>query len=493
MSFIEDKILFEGLTFDDVLLIPAYSEVLPREVDLTARFTRNILLKSPVVSAAMDTVTEAEMAIAMAREGGIGVIHKNMSIDKQASQVKIVKRAENVMIYDPITIKDDADVAEAINLMNEYHIGGIPVVDANRVLKGIVTNRDLRFERDYSKKIQEVMTTNLVTADSLTNLEKAARILQKHKIEKLPIVDDKGKLIGLITYKDITKTNDRPNSCKDDKGRLRVAAAVGIAADTLQRVEALVNAQVDAISIDTAHGHTKGVISILREIRKAYPGLDIVAGNIGTSEAARKLVDEGADAVKVGIGPGSICTTRVIAGVGVPQLSAIYNVAKAIEGSGVPVIADGGIRYSGDIVKALAAGADTIMAGSLFAGVEESPGETIIFSGRKFKSYRGMGSIEAMQMGSKDRYFQDVEDDIRKLVPEGIAARVPYKGTLSEVVFQLTGGLRAGMGYCGAKTIPALQKNSRFVKVTSSGVTESHPHDVTITREAPNYSRKSAE
>ena len=493
MAFIEDKILFEGLTFDDVLLIPAYSEVLPRDVDLTSRFTRNISLKSPVVSAAMDTVTEADMAIAIAREGGIGVIHKNMSIEKQAAQVKVVKRAENVMIYDPVTISIEANVGEAMSLMKEFHIGGIPVIDSNKLLKGIVTNRDLRFERNYSRKIREVMTTDLVTTDQQTNLEQAARILQKHKIEKLPIIDESGRLIGLITYKDITRANDRPNSCKDDKGRLRVAAAVGIAADTLQRVEALVNAQVDAISIDTAHAHTKGVIHILREIKKAYPTLDVIAGNIGTPEAAKKLADEGADAVKVGIGPGSICTTRVIAGVGIPQLSAIYNVARAIEGSGIPVIADGGIRYSGDIVKAIAAGADTIMAGSLFAGVEESPGETIIFSGRKFKSYRGMGSIEAMQQGSKDRYFQDVEDDIRKLVPEGIAARVPYKGTLSEVVFQLIGGLRAGMGYCGAKNINELQKNSRFVKITSSGVIENHPHDVSITREAPNYSRKSVE
>jgi IMP dehydrogenase len=493
MSFIEDKILFEGLTFDDVLLIPSYSEVLPRDVDLTSKFTRNISLKSPVVSAAMDTVTEADLAIAIAREGGIGVIHKNMSIEKQAAQVKVVKRAENVMIYDPVTISIDANVAEAMNLMKEFHIGGIPVIDSNKVLKGIVTNRDLRFERNYGRKIREVMTTDLITTDQQTNLEQAARILQKHKIEKLPIIDESGKLIGLITYKDITRANDRPNSCKDDKGRLRVAAAVGIAADTLQRVEALVNAQVDAVSIDTAHGHTKGVIHILREIKKAYPALEVIAGNIGTPEAAKKLADEGADAVKVGIGPGSICTTRVIAGVGIPQLSAIYNVASAIKGSGIPVIADGGIRYSGDIVKAIAAGADTIMAGSLFAGVEESPGETIIFSGRKFKSYRGMGSIEAMQQGSKDRYFQDVEDDIRKLVPEGIAARVPYKGTLSEVVFQLIGGLRAGMGYCGAKNISDLQKNSRFVKITSSGVIENHPHDVSITREAPNYSRKSVE
>jgi IMP dehydrogenase len=493
MSFIEDKILFEGLTFDDVLLLPAYSEVLPREVDLRTLFTRNITLNSPVVSAAMDTVTEAEMAIALAREGGIGVIHKNMSIEKQAAQVKIVKRAENVMIYDPVTIHDEATVAEAMNLMREFSIGGIPVVDANMVLRGIVTNRDLRFEKNYGRKIREVMTTNLVTTHLQTNLDMAAKILQKHKIEKLPIVDDQGRLIGLITYKDITKTNDRPNSCKDDKGRLRVAAGVGIAADTMARVEALVNANVDAIAIDTAHGHTRGVIEILREVRRTYPSIDIIAGNIGTPEAARKLVDEGADAVKVGIGPGSICTTRVIAGVGIPQLSAIYNVAKAIAGSGVPVIADGGIRYSGDIVKALAAGADTIMAGSLFAGVEESPGETIIFSGRKFKSYRGMGSIEAMQLGSKDRYFQDIEDDIQKLVPEGIAARVPYKGTLSEVVFQLIGGLRAGMGYCGAPDIQTLKANAKFVRITNAGITESHPHDITITREAPNYSRKTIE
>ncbi|MDX9929556.1 MAG: IMP dehydrogenase [Bacteroidales bacterium] len=493
MSFIDEKILFEGLTFDDVLLVPDYSEVLPRDANLSTMFTRGIMLKVPIVSAAMDTVTESDMAIALAREGGIGVIHKNMSVEKQAAEVKIVKRAENVMIYDPVTINDDATVGEAVNLMKEFHIGGIPVVDANRVLKGIVTNRDLRFERDYQRKVNQVMTTDLITTDQQTNLEKAARILQKHKIEKLPIIDADGKLIGLITYKDITKANDRPNSCKDDKGRLRVAAAVGIASDTLLRVEALVNAQVDAISIDSAHGHTGGVINMLREIKKAYPSLNVIAGNIGTPEAARKLVDEGADAVKVGIGPGSICTTRVVAGVGIPQLSAIYNVAMAIMGSGVPVIADGGIRYSGDIVKAIAAGADTIMAGSLFAGVEESPGETIIFSGRKFKSYRGMGSIEAMQMGSKDRYFQDVEDDIGKLVPEGIAARVPYKGTLSEIVFQLIGGLRAGMGYCGAANIEILKQKSKFVKVTNAGIIESHPHDVTITREAPNYSRKSVE
>lgn len=488
-----DKILFEGLTFDDVLLVPSYSEVLPREVDLSSNFTRNIRINTPIVSAAMDTVTEDELAIAIAREGGIGVIHKNMSVEKQASQVKKVKRAENVMIFDPITISLDATVAEAINLMSEYKIGGIPVIDNNGILKGIVTNRDLRFENNHARKITEVMTTSLITTNHQTDLEAAARILQKHKIEKLPMVDEKGKLIGLITYKDITKAKDRPRSCKDEKGRLRVAGAVGIASDTLERAEALINANVDAIVIDTAHAHTRSVINILREIKRSYPSTDVVAGNIGTSEAARKLADEGADALKVGIGPGSICTTRIIAGVGVPQLSAIFNVARAVEGSGIPVIADGGIRYSGDIIKAIAAGADSIMAGSLFAGVEESPGETIIYNGRKFKSYRGMGSIEAMQQGSKDRYFQDVEDDIKKLVPEGIEARVPYKGVLSEVIYQMTGGLRAGMGYLGAKNIRILKETSKFVRITHSGIIESHPHDVSITREAPNYSRKSFE
>jgi len=493
MSMFTDKILFEGLTFDDVLLVPSYSEVLPREVDLSSNFTRNIRINTPIVSAAMDTVTEDELAIAIAREGGIGVIHKNMSVEKQASQVKKVKRAENVMIFDPITISLDATVAEAINLMSEYKIGGIPVIDNNGILKGIVTNRDLRFENNHARKITEVMTTSLITTNHQTDLEAAARILQKHKIEKLPMVDEKGKLIGLITYKDITKAKDRPRSCKDEKGRLRVAGAVGIASDTLERAEALINANVDAIVIDTAHAHTRSVINILREIKRSYPSTDVVAGNIGTSEAARKLADEGADALKVGIGPGSICTTRIIAGVGVPQLSAIFNVARAVEGSGIPVIADGGIRYSGDIIKAIAAGADSIMAGSLFAGVEESPGETIIYNGRKFKSYRGMGSIEAMQQGSKDRYFQDVEDDIKKLVPEGIEAGVPYKGVLSEVIYQMTGGLRAGMGYLGAKNIRILKETSKFVRITHSGIIESHPHDVSITREAPNYSRKSFE
>jgi IMP dehydrogenase len=493
MSFTEDKIIYEGLTFDDVLLIPLYSEVLPREVDLSSMFSRNIRLNTPIVSAAMDTVTEDELAIAIAREGGIGVIHKNMSIERQAAQVKRVKRAENVMILDPITIDLDSTVADALNLMMEYKIGGIPVIDRNRVLRGIVTTRDLRFENNRKRKITEVMTKNLITTNHLTNLNEAASILQKHKIEKLPMVDEAGKLTGLITYKDITKTKDRPNSCKDEKGRLRVAAAVGIASDTLERADALINANVDAIVIDTAHAHTKSVIKILKDIRKKYASTDIIAGNIGTAEAAKKLVDEGADAVKVGIGPGSICTTRVIAGVGIPQLSAIFNVAKAIEGSGVPIIADGGIRYSGDIIKAIAAGADSIMAGSLFAGVEESPGETIIYNGRKFKAYRGMGSIEAMQQGSKDRYFQDIEDDIQKLVPEGIAARVPYKGTLSEVIYQMTGGLRAGMGYVGAKNISILKKEGKFVRITGSGIIESHPHDVSITRESPNYSRKIVE
>jgi IMP dehydrogenase len=493
MSFLTDKVLYEGLTFDDVLLIPAYSEILPREVDISSMFSRNIRINTPIVSAAMDTVTEADLAIAIAQEGGIGVIHKNMTIEKQASQVKKVKRAENVMIYDPVTINLEATVAEALNLMNEYRIGGILVVDDYGILKGIVTNRDLRFESKFSRKITEVMTTNLITTSHQTNLEAAARILQKHKIEKLPIVDEKGKLVGLITYKDITKTKDRPNSCKDDKGRLRVAGAVGIAADTLERVEYLINANADAIVIDTAHGHTKSVEGILRDIKKSYPHIDVVAGNIGTPDAAKKLVQAGADGLKVGIGPGSICTTRVIAGVGIPQISAVYDVSKAIEGSGVPVIADGGIRYSGDIIKAIAAGADSIMAGSLFAGVEESPGDTIIYNGRKFKAYRGMGSIEAMQQGSKDRYFQDVEDDIKKLVPEGIEARVPFKGNLAEVIYQMTGGLRAGMGYLGARNIAALKKDAKFVRITNSGIIESHPHDVTITREAPNYSRKSFE
>jgi len=489
MSFLEDKIAADGLTFDDVLLVPAYSEVLPREVDLSTRFSRNITLKTPIVSAAMDTVTDARLAIAIAREGGIGVIHKNMTVEAQSKQVEVVKRAENGMIYDPITIMRNKTVGDALNLMSEYRIGGIPVVDENGYLVGIVTNRDLRFEMNYNRSIEEVMTADrLVTTNQTTDLEKAVDMLQRHKIEKLPVVDQNNKLIGLVTYKDITKAKDKPLACKDGKGRLRVAAAVGVAGDTFDRIDALVQVNVDAIVIDTAHGHTKGVFSTLKEVKSRYPDLEVVVGNIATADAARDLLEAGVDGVKVGIGPGSICTTRVIAGVGVPQLTAIFDVYKALEGTGVPLIADGGLRYSGDIVKALAAGAHSVMAGSLFAGVEESPGETIIYNGRKFKTYRGMGSIEAMQQGSKDRYFQDMEDDIKKLVPEGISARVPYKGTLYEVIYQLIGGLRAGMGYCGAPDIPSLHK-ARFTRITNSGVLEGHPHDVTITREAPNYSR----
>ncbi len=489
MSLITNKLVAEGLTFDDVLLVPAYSEVLPRDVKMTTHFSRNIVLNTPLVSAAMDTVTESALAMAIAREGGIGVIHKNMSIEAQAKEVKKVKRAENGMIYDPITISKDHTVGDALRFMKEYKIGGIPVVEADKTLVGIVTNRDLRFEGNEKKKIKSVMThERLVTTNRDTDLEKAAEILQSHKIEKLPVVDENNKLIGLLTYKDITKAKDRPNACKDEKGRLRVAAGIGVTHDTEERAKALVDAGVDAIVIDTAHGHTKGVAEVLKVLKPKYPHIDFVVGNIATAEAAKYLVDAGADAVKVGIGPGSICTTRIIAGVGYPQLSAVHEVAQAIKGSGVPVIADGGVRYSGDIVKALAAGGDTVMVGSLIAGVEESPGETIIYQGRKFKSYRGMGSVEAMQQGSKDRYFQDVEDDVQKLVPEGIVARVPYKGTLSEVVYQLVGGLRAGMGYCGAPDIASLQK-AKFVKITNSGMQESHPHDVTITREAPNYSR----
>ncbi len=490
MSFLSEKVEFEGLTFDDVLLLPSYSEILPRDVDLTSRFTRSITINTPIVTAAMDTVTEHKMAIAIAREGGIGVIHKNMDIEDQAHQVTTVKRAENGMIYDPITITQEKKVADALDIMAQYKIGGIPVVDENGHLTGIVTNRDLRFEKNMNRPIEEVMTKeNLVSTTESTNLEKAAEILQHYKIEKLPVVDKNNKLIGLVTYKDITKAKDKPFACKDEKGRLRVAAGIGIAYDTMDRVDELVKAQVDALVIDTAHGHSKGVLELLKKIKAKYPEKEIVAGNIGTAEAALDLIKAGADAVKVGIGPGSICTTRVIAGVGIPQLSAIYSVAKAIKDADVPLIADGGIRYSGDIVKAIAAGAHSIMAGGLFAGVEESPGETILYQGRKFKSYRGMGSIEAMQKGSKDRYFQDMEEDIKKLVPEGIAARVPYKGTLYEVLYQLTGGLRAGMGYCGAANIAALHL-ARFTKITAAGVQESHPHDVTITREAPNYSSR---
>lgn len=490
MSFLSDKVIFEGLTFDDVLLVPSYSEILPREVDLTSHFSRSILINAPIVTAAMDTVTEHKMAIAIAREGGIGVIHKNMDIEEQAHQVTTVKRAENGMIYDPITITQDKTVADALGIMAQYKIGGIPVVDKEGHLQGIVTNRDLRFEKDMNRPIKQVMTSeNLVTTTESTDLEKAAEILQHYKIEKLPVVDKNNKLIGLVTYKDITKAKDKPLACKDEKGRLRVAAGIGIAENTMDRVDELIKAQVDALVIDTAHGHSKGVIEMLKRIKTKYPEKDIVAGNIGTEEAAKALVKAGADAVKVGIGPGSICTTRVIAGVGIPQLSAVYSVAKAIKGSGIPVIADGGVRYSGDIVKAIAAGANSVMAGGLFAGVEESPGETILYQGRKFKSYRGMGSIEAMQKGSKDRYFQDMEEDIKKLVPEGIAARVPYKGTLYEVLYQLMGGLRAGMGYCGANNIAQLQQ-AKFTKITNAGVQESHPHDVSITREAPNYSSR---
>jgi IMP dehydrogenase len=489
MSFLSDKIISEGLTFDDVLLVPAYSEIVPKDVELRTLFSRNIIMNAPIVTAAMDTVTEATMAIAIAREGGIGVIHKNMSVEDQAKQVKTVKRAENGMIFDPITIMKGRTVGDALNLMREYKIGGIPVIDEEHTLIGIVTNRDLRFEPDMGRSISEVMTSeNIITTSQETNLEKAASILQNYKIEKLPVVDDHHKLIGLITYKDITKAKDRPNACKDEKGRLRVAAAIGTNLDAFNRATALVNAGVDALVIDTAHGHSINVISILKEIKKKFPSIDIVVGNIATAEAAIDLANAGADGVKVGMGPGSICTTRIIAGVGVPQLSAIFDVAGALKGKNVPIIADGGIRYSGDLVKAIAAGAHSIMAGSLFAGVEESPGETIIYNGRKYKSYRGMGSIEAMQLGSGERYFQDPDEEIQKLVPEGIVAQVPYKGTLSEVVYQLMGGLRAGMGYCGAENIEKL-RNAKFVRITNSGMVESHPHDVTITREAPNYSR----
>ena len=489
MSFIADKIVMDGLTYDDVLLIPAYSEVLPRTVELSTKFSRNIELKIPFVTAAMDTVTEAKMAIAIAREGGIGVIHKNMSIEEQARQVAIVKRAENGMIYDPVTIKPEATVKDALALMSEYHIGGVPVVDDEGKLVGIVTNRDLRFERKLDSKVEDIMTkAPLITTHQQADMDAASAILQEHKIEKLPVVDNDGKLIGLITYKDITKAKDKPMACKDSKGRLRVAAGVGVTFDTLDRMRALVEAGADAIVIDTAHGHSKGVIEKLKEAKREFPHIDIVVGNVATGEAAKMLVEAGADGVKVGIGPGSICTTRVVAGVGVPQLSAIYDVAKALKGTGVPLIADGGLRYSGDIVKAIAAGGYCVMIGSLVAGTEESPGETIIFNGRKFKAYRGMGSLEAMENGSKDRYFQAGTKDTKKLVPEGIAGRVAYKGSLYEVIYQLAGGLKAGMGYCGAPTIEKLH-DAKFVRITNAGVLESHPHDVSITSEAPNYSR----
>lgn len=490
-SFVADKIMMDGLTFDDVLLVPAYSEVLPKEVQLKTKFSRHIEMNAPFVSAAMDTVTESAMAIAIAREGGIGVIHKNMSIEEQAHQVAIVKRAENGMIYDPVTIRRGKTVRDALEMMRSYHIGGIPVVDEDGHLVGIVTNRDLRFERRLDKAIDEVMThENLVTTHARTDLAAAAQILQEHKIEKLPVVDANNKLVGLITYKDITKAKDKPMACKDEKGRLRVAAGVGVTADTMERLEALVKAGADAVVIDTAHGHSKGVVEKLREAKAAFPHIDIVVGNVATAAAAKLLVENGADAVKVGIGPGSICTTRVVAGVGVPQLSAVYDVFSVLKDTEVPLIADGGLRYSGDVVKALAAGGSSVMVGSLVAGTEESPGETIIFNGRKFKSYRGMGSLEAMEQknGSKDRYFQADTTDAKKLVPEGIAGRVPYKGTVQEVIYQLMGGLRSGMGYCGAATIEELH-DAKFVRITNAGVLESHPHDISITSEAPNYSR----
>ena len=488
-SFETERITLEGVTFDDLLLIPAYSEILPKEVILTTQFSRNIVLNVPFISAAMDTVTEAKMAISIAREGGIGVIHKNMSIEEQAKQVKSVKRAENGMINTPVTIMPTKTVGDALKLMAEYKIGGIPVVDENHKLVGIATNRDLRFEKDYNKPISWVMTKDkLIVTKRDINLEQASDILQQYKIEKLPVVDNDGKLQGLITYKDITKAKDKPFACKDAQGRLRVAAGVGISSDTEQRIEALVDAGVDAIVLDSAHGHSKGVIETLKTIKIKYPNLDVVVGNIATAEAAQALLNAGADAIKVGIGPGSICTTRVVAGVGVPQVSAIYEVYRAVKNSNIPIIADGGIRYSGDIVKALAAGANSVMLGSLLAGVEESPGKTILFNGRKFKSYRGMGSLEAMQKGSKDRYMQSDVDDVKKLVPEGISGRVPYKGDLLEVIYQMAGGLRAGMGYCGAKYITDLHQ-AKFCRITNAGVAESHPHDITITSEAPNYSQ----
>lgn len=491
MSHTSEKLVGEGLTYDDVLLVPAYSEILPREVSIKSHFSKNIVLNTPIVSAAMDTVTGSQMAIAMAREGGIGVIHKNMSITAQAAEVRKVKRSESGMIQDPVILPESATVGDALQLMAENKIGGIPVVDENNILKGIVTNRDLRFEKIFSRPITEVMTSKgIVTTDKPGDMAHAEAILQRHKIEKLPVVDSAGKLVGLITYKDIMKLRRYPNSCKDSFGRLRCAAAVGVTVDTMERVEALVKAGVDAVIIDTAHGHSAGVIRTLKEVKAAFGSkVDVIVGNIATAEAGLALAEAGADAVKVGIGPGSICTTRVIAGVGVPQLTAVMDVAGALQSKGIPVIADGGIRFTGDISKAIAGGASTVMVGSMLAGTEESPGETIIYEGRKFKSYRGMGSLEAMQHGSKDRYFQDAEDDIKKLVPEGISGRVPYKGAVQEVMYQVIGGLRAGMGYCGAKDVPALQE-ARFIRITNAGIKESHPHDVFITREAPNYSHK---
>lgn len=486
-----DKILGEALTYDDVLLIPAYSEVLPREVDLTSQFTRNITLKTPIVSAAMDTITESTMAIAVAQDGGIGVLHKNMSIEQQAVEVRNVKRAESGMILDPVTLGENALVSDAKKMMADFKIGGIPIVDGNKKLIGIITNRDLRFEKNDDRPLREIMTKEgLITTHENTSLAEAEIILQQHKIEKLPVVKNDNTLIGLITYRDITKLKIKPNACKDSYGRLRVAAAVGVTGDVLDRVTALVGSNVDAVIIDTAHGHTRGVVDALKKVKSKFPNLDVVVGNIATAEAAKYLVNAGADAVKVGIGPGSICTTRVVAGVGVPQLSAIMDVKRGMEGSGVPLIADGGIRFTGDIVKAIAAGADSVMLGSLLAGTKEAPGETIIYEGRKYKTYRGMGSIEAMQKGSSDRYFQDMEADIKKLVPEGITGRVAYKGEVSEVMYQFIGGLRAGMGYCGAPSIKEMQDKARFVRMTAAGMHESHPHDVHVTREAPNYSRK---
>ncbi len=490
MNSFPHKIIGEGLTYDDVLLIPNYSQILPRDINIKTKFSKNISINIPIISAAMDTVTESRMAIAIAQEGGIGVLHKNMTIEEQAIKVKKVKRAESGMIIDPVTLPLTSTVKDANSFMKEYSIGGIPIVDNDKKLLGIVTNRDLRFEKNNNRPISEVMTdSNLVTVSEGTSLQEAEVILQNNKIEKLPVVDKDYKLIGLITFRDITKLTLKPNSNKDKYGRLRVAAAIGVTVDAISRTKALVASEVDAIIIDTAHGHTKGVVDLLKKIKKKFPSLDVIVGNIATGEAAKYLVDAGADAVKVGIGPGSICTTRVIAGVGFPQLSAVIEVSNAISGSGIPVIADGGIKYTGDISKAIAAGADCVMLGSLIAGTEESPGETIIFEGRKFKSYRGMGSVEAMKEGSKDRYFQDVEDDIKKLVPEGIVGRVPFKGKLQESIHQFIGGLRAGMGYCGSKDIKAFQDNSKFIKITSSGIVESHPHGVSITKEAPNYSR----
>lgn len=484
------KFLGQALTFDDVLLVPSYSEVLPREVDISTQFTRNLRLKSPIVSAAMDTVTEARLAIAIARQGGIGIIHKNMTIAQQAEEVRKVKRSESGMIIDPVTLRKEATIADALALMKQHRIGGIPIIDRDQKLIGILTNRDLRFERDIHRPVTDVMTSEgLITAPVGTDLAKARDILQKHKIEKLPVVDDSQTLVGLITYKDLIKEQDYPNSCKDEFGRLVAGAAVGVTPDMMDRVGALVAVGVDAICVDTAHGHSRGVLNSVSEVKRKYPELQVVGGNIATGEAAKALAKAGADAVKVGVGPGSICTTRIVAGVGVPQLSAIYEASRAIKGSGVCVIGDGGIRFSGDVAKALAAGADSVMAGSLFAGVEEAPGETVLYEGRKFKVYRGMGSLGAMGQGSKDRYFQDVEDDIKKLVPEGIEGRVPFKGSVEEVMIQYLGGLRAGMGYCGASTIVEL-KNARFVRITGSGIKESHPHNITITKEAPNYSSR---